>query len=392
MSRAQRPEQEFGSDSFLDVIANIVGILIILIVVVGVKVARQPVADPNAMPPAVVTDPDIIAEPAIIDADLPEVERLNAKVLSPVEAERKQEEELTLLSNQAGQLDEQKNSASSELEMSKLRFASLQQQQNRSEKQLTSAESEKLRLSGLLSISQQKLDSANKDAIVASQQIVSLTQQNDELADEMTRTLVETQKPQARLEDLQASSSPRDRLEHRLSPVGEKVEDGEIHFRIDNGRISHIPLTELLERLKSQIQARRSAVMKFSRYEGTVGPVEGYTMNYLVERDRLSTMESVEYGTGGYRVSVSRWTITPDESLRSELVEDAVRPGSRFRQIIDVAAPGSAVTFWIYPDSFSTYPQLREIAHGLQLRVAARPLPPGTPIIGSPGGSKSTAQ
>jgi hypothetical protein len=40
--RAQRPELEFGSDSFLDVVCNIVGILIILIVVVGLKVQRQP--------------------------------------------------------------------------------------------------------------------------------------------------------------------------------------------------------------------------------------------------------------------------------------------------------------------------------------------------------------
>jgi hypothetical protein len=39
--RGTDAEQEFGSDSFLDIIANIVGILIILIVVAGVKVARQ---------------------------------------------------------------------------------------------------------------------------------------------------------------------------------------------------------------------------------------------------------------------------------------------------------------------------------------------------------------
>ena len=40
--RAQSPELGFGSDSFLDVICNIVGILIILIVIVAVKVERQP--------------------------------------------------------------------------------------------------------------------------------------------------------------------------------------------------------------------------------------------------------------------------------------------------------------------------------------------------------------
>ena len=45
MSRRTRNDEiELGSDSFLDIIANIVGILIILIVIAGVKVSRQPLA------------------------------------------------------------------------------------------------------------------------------------------------------------------------------------------------------------------------------------------------------------------------------------------------------------------------------------------------------------
>ena len=53
----------FGSDSFLDVVANIVGILIILIVVVGVRVARAPalVDVPPVAPPTLAIDaaPDL---------------------------------------------------------------------------------------------------------------------------------------------------------------------------------------------------------------------------------------------------------------------------------------------------------------------------------------------
>ena len=44
----------FGSDSFLDIVANIVGILIILMVVVGVRASRAPVSLPTA---AIVVDP-----------------------------------------------------------------------------------------------------------------------------------------------------------------------------------------------------------------------------------------------------------------------------------------------------------------------------------------------
>lgn len=41
--RSRRDEIGFGSDSFLDIIANIVGILIILIVIAGVRVSQAPV-------------------------------------------------------------------------------------------------------------------------------------------------------------------------------------------------------------------------------------------------------------------------------------------------------------------------------------------------------------
>ena len=42
MSRRAREEMPFGSDSFLDVLANIVGILIILIVAAAARMGRAP--------------------------------------------------------------------------------------------------------------------------------------------------------------------------------------------------------------------------------------------------------------------------------------------------------------------------------------------------------------
>src|SRR5579863_1312575 len=48
MSRRAREPEEFGSDSFLDVLANIVGILIILIVSAAARVERGPVVAPTS--------------------------------------------------------------------------------------------------------------------------------------------------------------------------------------------------------------------------------------------------------------------------------------------------------------------------------------------------------
>ena len=48
--RRPKGELQFGSDSFLDVVANIVGILIILIVIAGLRVSQTPVVQALATP------------------------------------------------------------------------------------------------------------------------------------------------------------------------------------------------------------------------------------------------------------------------------------------------------------------------------------------------------
>ena len=50
------------------------------------------------------------------------------------------------------------------------------------------------------------------------------------------------------------------------------------------------------------------------------------------------------------------------------------------------------LTFWVYPDSFKLYRTLQEACHAEGFVVAARPLPEGVLIEGSPYGSKSAGQ
>jgi hypothetical protein len=52
----------------------------------------------------------------------------------------------------------------------------------------------------------------------------------------------------------------------------------------------------------------------------------------------------------------------------------------------------ATLTFWVYPDSFAAYRELQEFAHAEGFDVAARPLPHGVPIAGSPNGSRSSSQ
>ena len=73
MSRRPKAELQFGSDSFLDVVANIVGILIILIVLAGLRVSKMPVVitSPEAETPSESTlnaPAELVSEPELAPA------------------------------------------------------------------------------------------------------------------------------------------------------------------------------------------------------------------------------------------------------------------------------------------------------------------------------------
>ena len=92
------------------------------------------------------------------------------------------------------------------------------------------------------------------------------------------------------------------------------------------------------------------------------------------------------------RIVVSGWKVVPEPGLVSEPVETALRGDSRFLTALRLADSDATLTFWVYPDSFDAYRKLQEAAHAAGLAVAARPLPAGVPIAGSPNGSRSSSQ
>jgi hypothetical protein len=380
--RAQRPELEFGSDSFLDVVCNIVGILIILIVVVGVKVERQPKLTEQATAQASqrgVNQAQLLAERQRAFDLLRRDEQETVGQLQTLQTDDAQSQLLIQQTMEAQELARQQ-------------LESDQQQAERRRKQAADLEADRDAMAARVASLQKILKDKSQDNLKLGQRLARVSTSEKEFDEKLQATVIETQKLQEVLESAEQAARPTAKMQHRLSPVTKPAENAEVHFRVSNGRISEIPLEELLDRLKEQVLARRSTVMRFNQFDGVVGPVHGYVMNYTVEKEGPTTLEALQNGDGRTRVNVTRWKIDPDSSLTEETFDQAVRPGSRYRQRIETAVPDTVITMWIYPDSFSGFAPLREIAHGLQLRVAARPLPEGTPIVGSPSGSRSTAQ
>lgn len=382
--RSQRPELEFGSDSFLDVVCNIVGILIILIVIVAVQLERQP-------------------RSAVAESEFTEIAKQRSALIAEFDAASGTRESLRTqlqglqhdtaeLEGQAAKAELTKAELESKLKGAKAALQTSQDKAQHSSRQKTRLEKDHASISARIASLEKAIEQTGQQSSRLAETLTHASEQEKDLAGKLRTAVVETQKLEEVLKVTEQKSIPRDRLQHRLSPVTRPADADEQHYRISKGKVSLIPLDDLLERLKAQVLSKRAAIMRFNQFEGTVGPVNGYTMNYTVEKEGPSTLEALQNGDGRTRVNVSRWEIVPDVSLVEESVEEAVRPGSRFRNSLETRQPDSVVTIWIYEDSFREFPELREVAHGLQLRVAARPLPAGTPIVGSPNGSRSNAQ
>ena len=97
--------------------------------------------------------------------------------------------------------------------------------------------------------------------------------------------------------------------------------------------------------------------------------------------------------SGNFRYGLSEWQLEPVLPVRGETLEAAMAPGSEFRQIADGIDPRqTAVTFWVYGDSFAVFRQLRDFLYERDIVVAGRPLPKGIPIASSRRGSISRGQ
>jgi hypothetical protein len=352
MSRRQSSHTEFGSDSFLDVLANMVGILIVLIVIAGIRVARGP-APTEGDPPA-----DEASAPAALSAEVPPLEPESDTPAPEMTSA------LAAIESETARLRSERARSDEELKSRKAIYAASKQEASAAEK--TTAER------------QQDLDEQQAH-------LARLQQKLGDRKDVLTALLAE-------FEEARNARPPVTQVKHRLAPISQEVQGEEVHFRLVGQRVSVIPLPQLIERVKFQLERQKDWLAQHNKQEGTVGPVDGYSLRYMVERQKLSPFEERRMGYGAFRVGVSNWELLPEPDLAAETADQALRRGSRFAIALQAAPERAALTFWVYPDSFGLYRALQEAAHAEGFIVAARPLPEGAAIEGSPHGSRSAGQ
>lgn len=374
--RGSQDEPGFGSDSFLDIIANLVGILIILIVLAGLRASEtveladsvtEPPHSPKpvpSLPAREETDSAQKAEEARAELEAERQRRLTAIE----EASR-----LAALSDVARKQIVDLQTAAYRVDDSDAATALSGAQQDRDESDAA------LRV---LIAAQQRIDDERAHA----------TARFDRQSSELNRVAAQLDEVNRELSGLADRKPKKESLTHRVSPVGKIVAGDEVHFRISDRKISHVPIEELSGILRDKIRHNGSWLLKYNRHAGVIGPVEGYRLEYVVAREQLSVVDELRVSRGYVRIGVSEFVIRPTRDIVEASVAAALQRGGLVYRRLAALPPDTPVTLWVYPESFTAYRQVAAFARQNGFIVAGRPLPEGMPIAGSPQGSKSVAQ
>lgn len=325
-----------SQDSFLDIVANLVGIMIILVMVVGVRAK-------DALVEAAVSSRS--TDESQVDVETPRV--TGEEVQRDIHAIQ---DKLVTVQRETQQQYHFRNRLAT-----LLRAAQHIQEERR-----------------------QALDESERQDFDLQQATLSARNELEDLA--RSQQSLERQADQSVV------------LEHLPTPLAKTVFGKEVHFRLLHGRLAYVPLNELVDILSNRWQQKIWKLKESSEFVETIGPIHGFRMRYTIGKkthaiSRHGVVQQKEI------VRVTGFHLIPIADDLGEPFETALSDQSHFRQILSgYDSKRTTVTVWTYPESFQEFRRLKEELYRLGYLTAGRPLPDNYPIGGSPAGSRSAAQ
>ena len=332
MAKPQNDHEAINSDSFVDIIASVVSVMLIMVMLIGMRIRSASIEE-------------------LADAGAEEARRELQQALSLEEAARSETLEAA---RRIAEIEQWARVRAAHRDALALTAAALRRQ----------LEEDRGRLAG-----------GNREQF------------------ELVRRLEEGRIHLARLRQQidQAGSGPQREVESLAvfpTPISRRVEGPEKHFQLRWGRIVAVPLQQLTR--AAEEAARRKGLDRDGRLSDAVGPIGGFTMKYSVQ---LRRRDADGLPSGGPGWTESRCEIYPTSETLGETVDEALAPVSAFRDELAACKPGRhTITLWVYPDSFDAFRKVRDELYRLRFAVAVWPLPDDAPIAGSSDGDRSAAQ
>ena len=327
-----------GQDSFLDLVSNIIGILIILVMVAGVRAQFSSAEDPES--------PDTHAD---------------AQMLADLETKF---EEMQTKEKRTIQLR-------GSLENLQIQSENIAEQVYRQSKEYAA-------LFDLMVSMRADMEFVAEEKSQTFQQKI----EHQRRLLEMNAKLEQIEREKAYLQQIRPQATV---LENIPTPLSRTVgEEKEIHVRLLGGRIVYVPLLELIQQLHRHVYEDLNRFVRQSTSVSKVGPIDNFELEFL--------LASYEVPTQGVRLQYAE--VTPlFEPMGQPLREALTLPQSEFRRKLSAFRRDIyTVTVWVYPDSFEEYQELKRFLHEQGYSVAARPMSMGDPISASPHGTRSSTQ
>lgn len=352
MFRRRRPLKNeaihFSFDSFLDLVTNVVGIIIRLILVTWVGARSY-----HASMQWLEADPEPATKPAPRVSDDPLCSRLEA-------TQRDLDEAKTRLLAQLKELDAIEQTG----EQTKAQLALLAERR-------AELEAQRDKLKGNAAPDGTKI----RQATLTTAQV---RQRSKKLLEE--------------IKALESAPVSRKQLKYH-APVSQAVHVEELFFECKAGRVTYIDLPSFMAEVKLSMEDIARELRSRYRVERTTPSVGPYRLRYAIERERSALDPGETPSALGFRYGLTEWVVEPLTTQRGETLAQALQPKSEFRQLTDpLDANLTVVTFWVYPDSFEMFRRLRDHLYERGLDIAGRPLPPDAPIAASRHGTASRGQ
>ena len=353
MSR-QRSElsEAIGTDAFLDIVANLVGILLILLMVIGVRMedASREAVQTVTESAAAVPQPELIEYP---DVEVPDATQ-------------------------------------AKLALSRLKTS------------IREADEEAQRIAGLMKL--QKLDRDNL-MLAISQAELELEKRRGELSEsQQADVALEVERQQleqdyesilGQLDSLRiaAEEDTQEVLQHVATPIAQTVFVREEHFRLKDGRLMFVPLNQMTKQLRTEAPKKMWKLKSSRQTTESIGPQDGFELRYTLRRNRVPFRTDSGMSAVREVVELDRFVMVPLGNDQGETLSEAFSPNSAFlHRVSQWDTRDTIITVWVYPDSFSEFRQLKSALYERGYLTAARPLPANQLISGSPHGTRSAAQ
>jgi hypothetical protein len=349
-------DTSFGSDSFLDVLSNLVGIVLILVVLVAARIK------------------DWSGRVALEDLPKPVENPMLAATSPSVSAADNQEETVRQLESAR----QQWQSYCQRLELAKLHLAAETQSLLAAEHQWRHWQEQSDR-------TQQQWHRWSASVKELEQQLRELEQSLQRLSEKQAATLPTVSRREVR-------------ALHYWLPVSRPVFSHEVYFECYQQRVTPVDLAGLLQEVRQKFPEHLEQLRYRWSVEGQTSQHGAFALKYRIVRNADSPLDWLfrEQGPADPRyfsAGLAYWEVVPMQAIRGETLEQALSESSVFRRLLAQVPPETAVlTFFVYPESIPLYRALRDWSYQAGYTVAARPLPVGMPIAGSPSGSRSRAQ